>query len=505
MKPFVPVILCILLCLCSKLSYAQDIAFMTGNWQGKAFLPADTTQVYLLSLDIDKIKGNRFEGLLKTIKPSDTSLRFDARVLGMVSKKNFDMVRTKVVYVKSPKETSWKVSCTDCKPPKWTLSIESEDFVIRSVVRNCSPDCDWVTEYRKPVSAFTDKDKPALFALAGATYTPNSIAAAPVDNPPESVVTTADQQTTAQNNILVSTDAGNLPDATTSRLALPPAGNIAPVINRFLFANAIVKPANLVNKPSVTINTTPPEIPRINMAPAGNITVVRSTGTATIAITSKNISAQTPGLQVNTTPPEQNRIVFPPPGNIAARNNKPGSLIYRRTYRGLPRVAPGYRVPAAPLQLPDAAAIAAVPVVVTPDRTVQVAPVLKAPPALPAEYNSRKQEVVTAIRVNTDSVTIRLYDNGVVDGDIVSVIYNDKVVIDRLSLTTKTIELNIPVSRSGINHLVFHAHNLGELPPNTAKLEIIYGGRKDELTVSSNLTVSSTINILYTEPVNAGR
>jgi hypothetical protein len=116
--------------------------------------------------------------------------------------------------------------------------------------------------------------------------------------------------------------------------------------------------------------------------------------------------------------------------------------------------------------------------------------------ALPAGYTERKKNVIRTLTVNTDTIVLRVYDNGVVDGDIVSVVYNDNVVIDKLSLTTRAVEVKIPVNTSQINTLVFHAHNLGEFPPNTAKLEIIYGNKKEELTVSSDLTVSSTIDIV---------
>jgi len=119
--------------------------------------------------------------------------------------------------------------------------------------------------------------------------------------------------------------------------------------------------------------------------------------------------------------------------------------------------------------------------------------------ALPTGYAERKKNVIKTLTVNTDSIMLRVYDNGVVDGDIVSVIYNDKVVIDKLSLTSHAVVVKIPVNKTGINTLVFHAHNLGEFPPNTALLEILYGTKKEELTVSSDLTVSSTIDIEYAQ------
>jgi hypothetical protein len=117
--------------------------------------------------------------------------------------------------------------------------------------------------------------------------------------------------------------------------------------------------------------------------------------------------------------------------------------------------------------------------------------------ALPEDYAERKKNVIRTLSVNTDSVILRVYDNGIVDGDIVSVIYNDNVVIDKLSLTSRAVVVKIPVDRSQVNTLVFHAHNLGSYPPNTAKLEILYGNKKEELTVSSDLTVSSTIDLVH--------
>ncbi|MEP6846198.1 MAG: hypothetical protein ABI861_09350 [Panacibacter sp.] len=136
------------------------------------------------------------------------------------------------------------------------------------------------------------------------------------------------------------------------------------------------------------------------------------------------------------------------------------------------------------------------------DKTKITAPEKLAPPPvavslLPTGYTQRKVNVVRTIEVNTDSITMRVYDNGVVDGDIVSVVYNDKVVIDKLSLVSKAFVLKIPVTPEAVNTLVFYAHNLGEFPPNTARLEIIYGNKKEELTISSDYTVSSSVNIVY--------
>ena len=134
-----------------------------------------------------------------------------------------------------------------------------------------------------------------------------------------------------------------------------------------------------------------------------------------------------------------------------------------------------------------------------------VPPAPKPPPAvipqtislLPPGYNDRKISVVRTLFVNTDSITLNVYDNGIVDGDIVSVVYNDKTIVDKLSLKSKALVVKIPVGKVGINKLVFYAHNLGEYPPNTAQLDIYYGNKKEQLTISSDYTVSSAIDIVY--------
>ena len=118
---------------------------------------------------------------------------------------------------------------------------------------------------------------------------------------------------------------------------------------------------------------------------------------------------------------------------------------------------------------------------------------------LPTDYGDRKINVVRTLTVNTDSIVLSVYDNGVVDGDIVSVVYNDKVVVDKLSLKSKALVIKIAVNKTSINKLVFYAHNLGEFPPNTAQLDIVYGNKKESLTISSDYTVSSAIDIVYKE------
>jgi len=119
------------------------------------------------------------------------------------------------------------------------------------------------------------------------------------------------------------------------------------------------------------------------------------------------------------------------------------------------------------------------------------APFIKAPvqsivPAKEVALEKRNNELVKQIEVEHDSITVTLYDNGEVDGDSVTLIYNDKVITTHQLLSDKPITFTLKVEKGkDRNELVMYAENLGSIPPNTA-LMVIYDGRKRyELNISS--------------------
>lgn len=115
----------------------------------------------------------------------------------------------------------------------------------------------------------------------------------------------------------------------------------------------------------------------------------------------------------------------------------------------------------------------------------------------PEVYEKRVTNLFTTYVVHTDSVLLRVFDNGVVDGDTVSVFFNDSVVVNRLGLTTKAYELKVPVNLQEDNKIVLYAHNLGTISPNTAMLEIYSGKAFYSVTISSDLEKSSGIILTH--------
>lgn len=134
--------------------------------------------------------------------------------------------------------------------------------------------------------------------------------------------------------------------------------------------------------------------------------------------------------------------------------------------------------------------------VAKPDTVKTVEPIKKEPP-----LEKRSNELVRQIEVEHDSITVTLYDNGEIDGDSVTLIYNNKILTTHLMLTDKPVTFTIkikPGSSSG-NELVMYAENLGSIPPNTALMVIYDGNKRYEINVSSSTTTNGAVSFKLRE------
>lgn len=585
---------------------AQNIFWLQGNWRGKAYLPgSDGSQYYLLVMSISEIKGNKFEGIIATMQPNDTTYRFDSKISGVVYDKYLIINRSRVLYVKDQPGIKWKVSCNNCKPPRMVFSVEKGKIFFRGEEKDCYKECNGVSEFSKDINEFDSLKKEAVFALVN--YVEPSqpdTALLAKNNPPVSTNTIVEKNTqsiseqripvlpsadvvstkhsmslsskeeivalhknfslTIKENPLpriVLTSAGDIAATTNHaninslsqketatlhknsslpinenplpRIVLTPAGDIAATNHTNINSLSQKETVALRQNLSLTIKENP--LPRIVLMPAGDVVAITNHSNINslsqkeavalhknfslmvkenptpriVLVPAGNIAATTDLSNINSLSQKQAvtlhkdfsltikenpqvRIAPLPAGEIVSTKHKTGLLVSAKFSQQLPpknaslTIWQNNLIVARQSSTKDSITSIAKTKDTTQTRIV----------ALPAGYTERKKNVIRTLTVNTDTVVLRVYDNGVVDGDIVSVVYNDNVVIDKLSLTTRAVEVKIPVNTSQINTLVFHAHNLGEFPPNTAKLEIIYGNKKEELTVSSDLTVSSTIDIV---------
>jgi len=112
------------------------------------------------------------------------------------------------------------------------------------------------------------------------------------------------------------------------------------------------------------------------------------------------------------------------------------------------------------------------------------------------EYTQRKTEVQNEIVVTSDSIQVDFYDNGEVDGDSISVFFNQKLLGSNLRLSTRSIHLNIALDTTReYNELAMFANNLGSIPPNTALMLVSDGKKRYEVRLSSSYEKNAAVRI----------
>ncbi|MBP5999618.1 MAG: OmpA family protein [Sediminibacterium sp.] len=94
------------------------------------------------------------------------------------------------------------------------------------------------------------------------------------------------------------------------------------------------------------------------------------------------------------------------------------------------------------------------------------------------------------IMVSSDSVTIEIYDNAVHDKDSVSIIFNNRIIVDKQELkVNKPIQFKLKVNKDKkYNEMIMVAENLGAEPPNTAVMFVTEkNGRRQQIMLSTDM------------------
>ena len=121
------------------------------------------------------------------------------------------------------------------------------------------------------------------------------------------------------------------------------------------------------------------------------------------------------------------------------------------------------------------------------DHTAAIA---AAAPKVPAtndaveKYTERTKNILKRIDLKQSTFKVDLYDDGDIDGDIVSVYYNGKAVLSNKKLTDKPISLNLAADPDKTeNELLIYAENEGDIPPNTALMIVTEGNTRTEVRI----------------------
>jgi hypothetical protein len=119
----------------------------------------------------------------------------------------------------------------------------------------------------------------------------------------------------------------------------------------------------------------------------------------------------------------------------------------------------------------------------------------------PVQTRARENEMVKTITVHSGEITIKLYDNGEVDGDTISVYVDNRPVLSNKGLSTSPIVLNVKFDELSPEHTVIMvAENLGRIPPNTSLMIINDGDKRYQVNITSTEQKNAMVRFRFEKP-----
>ena len=112
----------------------------------------------------------------------------------------------------------------------------------------------------------------------------------------------------------------------------------------------------------------------------------------------------------------------------------------------------------------------------------------------PEGFKNRRKDIVKTITITQPTFKLDFYDNGVVDGDSITVFYNGKIVLSHQMLSEKPISLTLALDKDAPENIVtMYADNLGTIPPNTALMVVTDGTKRYEVRIESDTEKSGSV------------
>jgi hypothetical protein len=117
----------------------------------------------------------------------------------------------------------------------------------------------------------------------------------------------------------------------------------------------------------------------------------------------------------------------------------------------------------------------------------------------PAVIKNRANEVVKIVAVNDPHVVVKLYDNGEIDDDTISVYWDNKLLLSakRLTAAPLIIKLDMNEVDEGEHALTMVAENLGRIPPNTSLMIVEAGAQRFDVRITSDNRKNAVVRFKY--------
>jgi WD40 repeat protein len=100
-------------------------------------------------------------------------------------------------------------------------------------------------------------------------------------------------------------------------------------------------------------------------------------------------------------------------------------------------------------------------------------------------------------KIKSRYIIINVWDNEKIDGDIISINFNGKWILKNYPLIKEKKTLLLPLNENSKNDLIFHAENVGTIPPNTAAVRLEYdNGVIKDFDINSDFDSNGIIHLI---------
>ena len=118
----------------------------------------------------------------------------------------------------------------------------------------------------------------------------------------------------------------------------------------------------------------------------------------------------------------------------------------------------------------------------------------------PSILKTRENKLTQSIIVTDADVKVKLYDNGEIDDDTISVYLNKRLVLSNKRLTASPLTLTFTMEEDEDQELTMVAENLGRIPPNTSLMIVEAGEKRFEVRITSTEQKNALVRFKYQKP-----
>jgi len=133
---------------------------------------------------------------------------------------------------------------------------------------------------------------------------------------------------------------------------------------------------------------------------------------------------------------------------------------------------------------------------------VVVSPAVKNPVTeskiTPNVLKTRENALAQTITVDAEEISIKLYDNGEIDDDTISVFVDKQLMLSHKRLSASPITLKLKFDEEDqVHEVVMVAENLGRIPPNTSLMVINAGDKRYQVQITSTEQKNAMVRFKY--------